>query len=101
MAKLICEEKLDDDQERVKFLMQYTETIMTNSEVDLLLLVITLTELTAAGGNITEPVKDFLLSHFDRILKICENFLLQYVYHWAKDDDAFLDEARVRKAYSF
>ena len=94
IVQLICEEKVEDDQERNKFLMQYTESIISNAEVDLLLLSITLTELTAAGILFTDSVKDFLYKNMAKLLKLCETFLLDYVYEWAKDENAFLDELK-------
>jgi hypothetical protein len=72
--------------------MQYTESILTNPEVDLLLLSITLTELTAAGILFTDSVKDFIAANLAKLLKLCEKFLLDYVAKWAKEESAFLAE---------
>ena len=67
-------EERDDqtDSERVNFLIEYVTSIINVEEVDLLLLTITLVEMTSSKSPI---VKNFLMENFGKIVLICERVL--------------------------
>ena len=66
-------EKLENaDSERVNFLIEYVTSIINVEDVDLLLLTITLVEMTSSKGPI---VQRFLMENFGKIVSICERML--------------------------